>query len=196
MYCTQYFKQKSLLCTYSCWVLEGYCHKHHAEGLPMLPLQCFTYSGRTKTYDNLKSNIDCFLLMHNRTLFSLLLFSSLSIWLAQQNQTGLSKQIQSPSPWIWLLWQSPCGPHPFMYLQWVVNGFYVLPVLGNKICIVPSHACQLPFNFVHKRFTNVCMVDHISIQTAVWPTCPFLANIVQGNGASGSWGMSLVYGFF
>lgn len=69
VFCTQYLKRKPLLWACSCRSLERCCHKHGAEGLPMLPLQCFTYSGHAKGYDNLKSNIDCFWLMQKRTLF-------------------------------------------------------------------------------------------------------------------------------
>lgn len=197
VFCTQYLKQKPLLCACSCWLLEGCCHKHGAEGLPMLPLQCFTYSGHAKGYDNLKSNIDCFLLMQSRTLFTLIFF--LAVWACDwlsRIRLGYLSKFSLPSCWMLLLWQSPCVPCPFMYLQWVTNQFYVLPIYGNKMCNVPSHTCQLPFNSVGTRVPKCFYGWSRSIQTAVWATCPFLANIFQGNWSNWLQRDVVVYGVF
>lgn len=72
---TQYLKggrSPCFLC--SCWLLEGYCWKHNAEGLNMLPLRYFTSSmyGRVslETSDNSKWSMNYFLIMHNRKQFT------------------------------------------------------------------------------------------------------------------------------
>lgn len=72
---TQYLKgSRSPCCACSCGLLEGYCPKHNAQGLAMLPLQYFTSSmyGRVflETSDNSKLNLDYFLIMHNRKQFT------------------------------------------------------------------------------------------------------------------------------
>lgn len=58
-------------------------------------------------------------------------------------------------------------------MQRITNQFYVLPIYENKMYNAPSHACQLPFNFVSTRvfkhfygwahFHPDCCVGHLPL---------------------------------